>query len=77
MTCRLAGKNELITPYDPDGQFFRRQLESFADVILAEKKMPQTGAGLNEGIHVLKAILATIESAAQNGRPVLLSEVFS
>lgn len=77
VTCRLAGKNELITPYDPDGQFFRRQLESFADVILAEKKMPQTGAGLNEGIHVLKAILATIESAAQNGRPVLLSEVFS
>lgn len=75
LTCWSAKSGEVFSPYEPDAQVYRRQLESFADIILADKLTLQTGAGLRDGIHVLRAILATVESAALGGKPVLLNEI--
>lgn len=57
-------------PYIPDGHFYRRQLEGFAEVILEGKE--QTGASLEDGTAALRAIIATYESLRNNGRKTCL-----
>lgn len=74
LSCQNIRTGEIVSPYDSDGQVYRRQMENFANVILADKKMAQVGAGMKDGIHVLQAVLAIIESAAQGGRPIVVSE---
>ena len=53
-------------PYVPDGHFYRRQLEDFAEVIMKGKK--QTGAMVKDGTQTLRALIAIYESARQDGK---------
>ncbi len=53
-----------------DGHFYRRQLESFADVIL--KGTPMTGASITDGLESVRAMVAVMHSA-ETGQPVTLA----
>jgi predicted dehydrogenase len=55
-----------------DGHFYRRQLESFADVILHGK--PMTGAGIEDGIASVRAMVA-IARSVETGKEVALADV--
>jgi predicted dehydrogenase len=55
-----------------DGHFYRRQVEGFAEAIL--NGTPQTGAGIEDGIASVRAMLAIARSVAE-GRKVRLDEV--
>jgi predicted dehydrogenase len=55
-----------------DGHFYRRQLEGFAHAILEDQ--PLTGAGIEDGVASVRAMLAIARSAAE-GRKVRLDEV--
>jgi predicted dehydrogenase len=55
-----------------DGHFYRRQVEGFADVIL--KGAPMEGAGVEDGIASVRAMVAVAESA-RTGKPVRLADV--
>jgi predicted dehydrogenase len=55
-----------------DGHFYRRQLEGFAAAILNDG--PLTGAGIEDGVASVRAMLAIARSAAE-GRSVRLDEV--
>jgi predicted dehydrogenase len=54
-----------------DGHFYRRQLEGFADVVLNGAAME--GAGLEDGIASVRAMVAIAQSA-RSGRPVRLDQ---
>lgn len=65
---------KLITkPYNPDGHFFRRQIEGFADVILNNES--QVGGDVEDGLEALKAIIATYESVEAGGTKIYLKDV--
>jgi predicted dehydrogenase len=53
----------------PDGHFYRRQLEGFADAILHDR--PSLGATLEDGIASVRA-MAAIAQSARTGLPVRL-----
>jgi predicted dehydrogenase len=55
-----------------DGHFYRRQLEGFADVILAGAAM--TGAGIDDGIATVRGMVA-IARSVKTGKPVRLADV--
>ena len=55
-----------------DGHFYRRQLEGFADVILNGAKMQ--GAGIDDGIASVRAMVA-IARSAESGKRVALADV--
>ncbi len=55
-----------------DGHFYRRQLEGFADTIL--HSAPMLGAGIEDGVASVRAMVAIAESA-RTGRPVKLADV--
>ena len=55
-----------------DANFFRLQLESFADAILEDK--PVTGADIFDGVASVRAMLAIVWSV-KSGLPVLLANV--
>jgi predicted dehydrogenase len=55
-----------------DGHFYRRQLESFADVILRDAKM--TGADVADGVASVRAMVA-IARAVESGKEVALADV--
>ena len=59
-------------PLGADGHFYRRQLEGFADAIITGG--PLTGAGIEDGVASVRAMLAIARSAAE-ARPVHLDEV--
>lgn len=59
-------------PLGADGHFYRRQVEGFAEAIL--NGTPQTGAGIEDGIASVRAMLAIARSVAE-GRKVRLDEV--
>jgi predicted dehydrogenase len=59
-------------PLGADGHFYRRQLESFADVIL--HGAPMRGASIDDGVASVRAMVAIAESA-RAGRPVGLRDV--
>lgn len=61
------------TPAAYDGQFYRRELEGFADSILDNK--PCSGATAKDGILVMRALVATYQSVQSGGRPVRPDEV--
>jgi predicted dehydrogenase len=54
-----------------DGHFYRRQLESFADVIL--NGTPMTGADIDDGIASVRGMVAVARSA-RSGKPVKLAD---
>lgn len=55
-----------------DGHFYRRQLEGFADTIL--HGAPMRGAGIDDGVASVRAMLAVARSA-ESGKPVRLADV--
>jgi predicted dehydrogenase len=55
-----------------DGHFYRRQLESFSDVIL--KGAVQTGANIDDGIASVRGMVAIAQSV-KTGKPVKLADV--
>jgi len=59
-------------PLGADGHFYRRQLEGFATAILSNG--PLTGAGIEDGVASVRAMLAIARSAAE-GRRVRLDDV--
>ncbi len=59
-------------PLGADGHFYRRQLEGFAEVILAGA--PMTGANIDDGIASVRAMAAIVQSA-ETGRSVRLADV--
>lgn len=61
------------TPAAYDGQFYRRELEGFADSILNGK--PCGGATAEDGMMVMRALIATYQSVHSGGAWVRLSDV--
>ncbi|MEO8241882.1 MAG: Gfo/Idh/MocA family oxidoreductase [bacterium] len=59
-------------PLGADGHFYRRQVEGFADAVL--HGTPQTGAGVEDGIASVRAMLAIARSVSE-GRKVRLDDV--
>ncbi len=55
-----------------DGHFYRRQVEGFADTIL--NGTPQEGAGLEDGIACVRAMVAIAQSV-RTGHPARLADV--
>lgn len=55
-----------------DGHFYRRQVESWADVVL--RGIPMTGASIADGVASVRAMVAIAQSA-RTGQPVDLSSV--
>jgi predicted dehydrogenase len=56
----------------PDGHFYRRQVEGFADTVL--NGAPMRGAGIEDGFASMRAMIAIAQSVA-SGRPVRLADV--
>lgn len=56
-----------------DGQFYRRELEGFADTVLHGE--PCAGATADDGIMVMRALIATYQSVQGGGRWVALKDV--
>ncbi len=71
--CCNEMTGEIKKTYEPDGHFYRRQLESFTEVILDGKE--QTGADLDDGIAALRAIIASYESHKNNGQKIYLKNM--
>jgi predicted dehydrogenase len=69
--CFSTRNGQYHRPLGADGHAFRRQMESFADVIL--KGVPATGAGVEDGLAALRA-LSAISYSARTGQRVALSE---
>ncbi len=69
--CFSTRDGQYHRPLGPDGHTFRRQIESFADVIL--KGAPAVGAGVEDGLAALRA-LSAISHSAKTGQRVALSE---
>ncbi len=59
-------------PLAADGNFYRRQLEGFADTIL--DGAPMRGATIDDGIASVRAMIATAQSVL-SGKPVRLADV--
>jgi len=55
-----------------DGHFYRRQLEGFAETILAGA--PMRGADINDGIASVRTMIA-IARSAETGKDVRLADV--
>jgi predicted dehydrogenase len=61
------------TPAAYDGQFYRRELEGFAGTILDGTAC--TGATADDGIMVMRALIATYRSVQEDGKWIALSDV--
>lgn len=59
-------------PLGADGHFYRRQVEGFADTVLTGA--PMTGAGIEDGLASVRAMLA-IARSVEEGRWVRLADV--
>jgi predicted dehydrogenase len=59
-------------PLAADGQFYRRQLEAFADCILNEKPITRA-ATLEEGLRTVKTMVA-IQESTRTGKPVRVAD---
>lgn len=71
--CYEKETNIIYTPAAYDGQFYRRELEGFADTIL--KGTACTGATAEDGMMVMRAVIATYQSVQKGGQWIALSEV--
>jgi len=63
--CYDRATDVVSVPAAYDGQFYRRELEGFADSILYNR--PCTGATAEDGIAVMRALIATYESVRRGG----------
>ena len=72
MTCYDRATDVSSTPAAYDGQFYRRELEGFADSIL--NGTPCTGATAYDGMMVMRALIATYQSVQRNGAWVSLKD---
>ena len=62
-------------PLGADAHFYRRQVEAFADAILSERLIAETGgADIDDGVAGVRALAAIARSAA-TGRAVRLADV--
>lgn len=71
--CYDKDTNVMATPAAYDGQFYRRELEAFADSILNHK--PVQGADANDGMQVMRALIATFQSVQEEGTWVDMDSV--
>lgn len=71
--CYDRATDLITTPAAYDGQSYRRELEGFADSIL--HGAPCTGANAEDGMMVMRALMATYQSVQQGGRWVALKDV--
>lgn len=71
--CYDGEKEISITPAAHDGQFYRRELEGFADTIL--HGIPSEGAAAEDGIKVMRALIATYQSVHEGGKWISLKDV--
>lgn len=71
--CYDAETDISFSPAAYDGQFYRREVEGFADTIL--KGLPCTGATADDGIQVMKALIATYQSVHSNGAWIRIADV--
>ncbi|MCI7813417.1 MAG: Gfo/Idh/MocA family oxidoreductase [Robinsoniella sp.] len=71
--CYDRATDMITMPAAYDGQFYRRELEGFADTIL--KDMSCTGATADDGIKVMKALIATYQSVHSGGAWVKIADV--
>lgn len=71
--CCNASTSLITKPFEPDGHFYRRQLESFSNVILNNASM--VGATVVDGMEAIKAIKATYESVQQDGKRIWLKDI--
>lgn len=65
VTCFSEEDGEYRRPLGADAHFYRRQLEGFASTIL--DGAPQRGTDIDEGIDVVRAMIATARSVASGG----------
>ena len=72
--CYDKQTNVSSTPAAYDGQFYRRELEGFADSILNNK--PCGGATAEDGMMVMRALIATYQSVQNGGAWVSLKDVY-
>lgn len=70
--CFSEEDGQYHRPLDGDGHFYRRQVEGFATSILDEE--PQQGTDVDEGIAVVRAMIATARSV-ESGEWVNLDQV--
>lgn len=71
--CYDSRTDVISTPAAYDGQFYRRELEGFADSIL--HGTPCTGATARDGIQIMQALLAVYRSVQAGGEWMRLSEM--
>ena len=71
--CYDRATDTITTPAAYDGQFYRRELEGFADSVL--HGTPCTGATAQDGMMVMRALIATYQSVQEGGRWVSLGDV--
>lgn len=71
--CCKKGEDIIYTPCAYDGQFYRRELEGFADSIL--NGTPCTGADADAGMMVMRAMIATYQSVHSGGAWINLADV--
>lgn len=71
--CYDGETDTIIRPAAYDGQFYRRQLEAFADSILNKK--PVAGANVEDGTQAIRALVATYESVQAGGKRIYLKDV--
>ena len=71
--CCDRATHVIHTPYVADGQFYRRQLEAFADTVL--HGIPSDAATVDDGLASVRAMIATYRSVHQNGRRIDLKDV--
>lgn len=71
--CYDRATDTSVIPAAYDGQFYRRELEGFADSILNGK--PCTGATAYDGMQVMRALIATYQSVQENGKWIALKDV--
>ena len=70
--CYDRRNDTSIIPAAYDGQVFRREIEGFAQMVLTG--IPGSGANADDGIHVMKALIATYRSVQEDGRWIELRE---
>lgn len=66
-------RNEYFRPAAADGHFYRRQLESFSDVII--NGTAQNGAGASDGTAAMRAMKAVYDSVHNGGEKIYLKDV--
>lgn len=71
--CYDRSTDQIVTPAAYDGNSYRRELEAFADTVLHGAAC--TGATAEDGIQVMRAMIATYQSVQQGGKWIRLKDV--